>query len=852
MRTKRNLSKILSLALVFALLSSSFICLSFLSANAAADSLILVVSGGEGKQGDTVTIELSLAENPGIVQFRPKISFEKSKLELISVTNGSGILNSPAHAVNSAAITSGNTNGSFTFFWNDALAEENNTAVGKIATLVFKIKDYDAVSWPDTITLDVTILACADFDLDTVPYNVQSGGGVITVICDHTPGDWETTLAPTCTATGTKVKKCSICEEIIQSDSIPANGHSYGGWQTRTNETCTVDGLEYKTCSVCSDEDTHIIPATGHNIGDWETTLAPTCTETGTKVKKCTLCEEVMQSESIPSNGHSWGAWTEKTPPTFNTNGQEKRVCSVCDAEDTRSIAKLSDSHTHDFSGAETVVAHATCTAEGSKKVYCTESECGEFNTVTIPSTGHASGNWTAKTAATCTTDGLRVKKCTVCGDELETQVIGATGHSYGSWQVRTAAACTTSGLEYRTCSVCSHEDTHTIAATGHNAGNWETTLPPTCTATGTKIKRCTECSESLETETLNALGHSYSGWQTRTMAGCTTAGLEYRTCSACSHEDTRSISATGHIPGEWDITLSSTCTATGTKIKVCTICSETVQTETLNALGHSWSAWAVTIPAAFTTDGSEEHICSFCHEEETRRIPKLSETHVHDFSGTEHVDTHAACTEEGAKKVYCTELECGEFIAVSIPATGHTPGEWNTVKEATEHETGLKERKCAICGEVAATQIIPVIGTHTPVYPIITPFGTWNGSGGATVAIDGDFTKFVRLIYNGQAVDSANYTVTSGSTIITLKESYLKTLTNGTYVFTAEFNDGLSEMISLSINKTTNEDQNTAGLPITGENSNIHIWILFGSVSFATICGTVLVGRRKKCKAIK
>ena len=41
-----------------------------------------------------------------------------------------------------------------------------------------------------------------------------------------------------------------------------------------------------------------------------------------------------------------------------------------------------------------------------------------------------------------------------------------------------------------------------------------------------------------------------------------------------------------------------------------------------------------------------------------------------------------------------------------------------------------------------------------------------------------------------GEIVDEGNYQVQAGSTIIILKESYLKTLSVGTYRYTAEWNE--------------------------------------------------------------
>ena len=46
-------------------------------------------------------------------------------------------------------------------------------------------------------------------------------------VADHTPGDWEITVNPTCTTTGTRVKKCTVCGNVVETETIDALGHEY-------------------------------------------------------------------------------------------------------------------------------------------------------------------------------------------------------------------------------------------------------------------------------------------------------------------------------------------------------------------------------------------------------------------------------------------------------------------------------------------------------------------------------------------------------------------------------------------------------------------------------------------------
>jgi len=85
--------------------------------------------------------------------------------------------------------------------------------------------------------------------------------------------------------------------------------------------------------------------------------------------------------------------------------------------------------------------------------------------------------------------------------------------------------------------------------------------------------------------------------------------------------------------------------------------------------------------------------------------------------------------------------------------------------------------------------------GGDASTISVLSHFGTWTGTGNATARVDGDHTKFVRLLRAGNVVPATNYTVTAGSTIITLNEAYLRNFANGTYTFRAEFEDGFSNL---------------------------------------------------------
>ena len=82
----------------------------------------------------------------------------------------------------------------------------------------------------------------------------------------------------------------------------------------------------------------------------------------------------------------------------------------------------------------------------------------------------------------------------------------------------------------------------------------------------------------------------------------------------------------------------------------------------------------------------------------------------------------------------------------------------------------------------------------EAPEYSIITGAnGTWKDSAtdGMTFASDAEFADFVSVKIDGVVVDAANYDAKEGSTVVTLKNAYLKTLKEGEHTLTIVSKDG-------------------------------------------------------------
>ena len=82
---------------------------------------------------------------------------------------------------------------------------------------------------------------------------------------------------------------------------------------------------------------------------------------------------------------------------------------------------------------------------------------------------------------------------------------------------------------------------------------------------------------------------------------------------------------------------------------------------------------------------------------------------HVCEMGAWETI-SDATCIAEGVKVRSCS---CGEKETASIPATGHTEGDWIVETQATCTEAGYKYKECTVCHTKVAEETI-VAGGHT------------------------------------------------------------------------------------------------------------------------------------------
>ena len=115
----------------------------------------------------------------------------------------------------------------------------------------------------------------------------------------------------------------------------------------------------------------------------------------------------------------------------------------------------------------------------------------------------------------------------------------------------------------------------------------------------------------------------------------------------------------------------------------------------------------------------------------------------------------------------------------------------------------------------------------------------TQGGSKGLSFTANGAYSKFSGILMDNKVVDPKHYTAESGSTIVTLKASYLDTLSTGKHTLTVVYTDGETSCeFSIAAKSTT---------PATGDDSNIMLYGSMFTVSLAAIIVLLLASKKRK-----
>uniref|UniRef100_UPI003FEF9DB8 hypothetical protein n=1 Tax=[Lactobacillus] rogosae TaxID=706562 RepID=UPI003FEF9DB8 len=449
---------------------------------------------------------------------------------------------------------------------------------------------------------------------------------------------------------------------------------------------------------------------------------------------------------------------------------------------------------------------------------------------------------------------------------------------------------------EFKECFVCDHENGELYVEDGklyfkkrhiHKKDQHKSRVEATCVMPGhIEYYTCTGCDKRLDkdgqeiTEDIEipALGHDFTGeWTVTKPAACTESGVKARKCSRCKETEKETIPATGHTEAE-DAAVAATCTTAGkTAGSHCLVCNTIIKAqEEIPATGHSFGKWEKVKASTCMGRGSVKRVCDICGYIEIKDI--AANGHVWNTDYT--VDKQPTCTETGSKSIHCRNCEEVKDSKV-IEASGHTLGDWIIDKPATVETAGSRHKECETCGAILEKEEIKKL--ELPAYKIIDGAeSTWtqntNTDGSLVIRGDGAIAKFKEVRVDGVVIDVKNYTVTEGSTIITLKTEYLKTLPAGKHTFEIAWTDGSAATYFTVAGSTTEEDNKLEDNKVedntiddkkaednnvensrsdvdsnaslkTGDTTDIRLWLILLMSALTIMTGLIVKSKRNDCE---
>lgn len=285
-------------------------------------------------------------------------------------------------------------------------------------------------------------------------------------------------------------------------------------------------------------------------------------------------------------------------------------------------------------------------------------------------------------------------------------------------------------------------------------------------------------------------------------------------------------------IGGATDATYTTEATTTSMNgYQYCCVVSNSAGSITSDAVSltvnehvHTWGnpVWS------WTEDGKSAIATFTCENDATHKeTPGVTVTPA--------VKTPATCTETGVTTYTATVEFNGQTYTdtkdvADIPATGHS------------YDNG----KCTVCGAIASDfKVIITAGAN----------GSWQKGtkDGLTFTSNAAYKHFQKVQVDGKDLDASNYTVKEGSTIVTLKTSYLETLSVGKHTLaivsetgtaTTEFT--IKAAASANDRNPANPNGEATESVQTGDNTNMMLWIVMLFVS-ASILGIAVYEKRKK-----
>lgn len=576
--------------------------------------------------GEVFTMDVAVAENPGIISLRFKVVYDTGVLELQSVEN-KGILNgftTPAPGITSP----------YTLRWADSLATADNTVQGVVVTLTFKALQV-------TPSTEVTIehgearnstgtkvafsSTSAAVTVKEIPVNV-AGVTLDKNTLSLKTGESETLAAAVDPANATN-KTVSWKSDNTSVATVDDNGKVTALKEgSATITVITEDGSFSASCAVsvaCSHTDKTETPAKSPDCVNPGNNKYYTCGACGDVFKADGATETTVKDETIAALKHDF---TEKIKdaahlvPGTGTNCQnvEKYYydCSRCDVIGTAAYDGIVGAH---------VMATDWTAENGTHYHKCTVSGC----TYVEDEGGCSDGTATCVQKAVCGTCGHEYGSLAACN---------FTAEKAEDQYLKSEATCVSKTTYYKSCTVCGKADAATFAYGEVDAQNHVNTevrdvAVSNCTDSGyTGDTWCLDCNTKIADGKVVQAGHKLNKVAYKPATHEVNGNIEYYTCNVCDKlfaddEAAKELTEAETVIAKAAHTYTMQSDSNG-HWKSCDCGSK------IEAGEHIYGEWVTVKKADVGVEGSKERSCTVCGYKQTEKIPAITSPETGDGTG--------------------------------------------------------------------------------------------------------------------------------------------------------------------------------------------------------------------------
>ena len=207
------------------------------------------------------------------------------------------------------------------------------------------------------------------------------------------------------------------------------------------------------------------------------------------------------------------------------------------------------------------------------------------------------------------------------------------------------------------------------------------------------------------------------------------------------------------------------------------------------------------------------------------------------------------ACRKYFQDEALTKELKQEETI---LPATGHNLTKVDKKKPTVDAAGNVEYWYCEVCNKYfsdeKAEHEITLEDTIIAKLPKFVSGAnqewTKGSKDGLTFKIDTDIKEFKKVLVDGKELKDTDYDIKSGSTILTLKPSFLDTLSAGKHKIRFEFNTGSVEAYFTVKDKENSSQTESAN---TGVQNKYGLWIVLLLVAAGGLAGFGILSKRRK-----